>query len=78
VRVNAICAKPPPHTKAEIRNAFSVRHVDQKRPEPLRGNVVIHILERGIGQARLLKPTLNGSANIGKELRERPHDGYPV
>lgn len=78
MRICAIGAKLLPYTKAKIQDSFRTRHVDEKLPEVVRGNIVICVLECVPGQASQSKPALNGSANIREESRERAHNGYPV
>ena len=51
--ISAIRAVPLSDAEAEIRNVLAERHVDQKAPEPVRGNEVIHVFERADGQAGL-------------------------
>jgi len=48
-------------------DALTARQFDEKRPEPVRGDVVVHIVERATGQACLLKSTFNGRANTTEE-----------
>jgi hypothetical protein len=76
--INAIGANRMPNTKAEILNPLAARHVDQECIEPLRGNVVVHILECINRQASLPEPFFNGRANVSQELHERTQNGDPV
>ena len=78
MRIGTIRAKTLPHAKAEILDSFSVRRVNQECPEPLRRNVVVGILQCVIRQACHPEVAFNGSANLGKELRERTYNGDPV
>jgi len=48
VWINVIGAIALAHMKAEVANTLALRHVDKKRVDALRGNVVVHILQRPI------------------------------
>ncbi|HCS90873.1 MAG TPA: hypothetical protein DIW77_12750 [Chromatiaceae bacterium] len=50
------------------------RRIGEERPKPVRGNIVVYVVQRIVRQAHALKLPLHRSATINKELCERAHD----
>jgi len=59
------------NTETEILDALAACHVTDKRPEPLRGHVVVDVIERLEGESGQPKTLFNRGANIRKKARER-------